>query len=155
MAKDSAKVEEYCWAKKVHDACSLTFDEQDGDPTPDDIAEQKLKTNDASETNSYLDEAVLGTLGNFIAQAWFPLDHQYAQALREHKTTIQSYYKSIVDITDRAAKRDIEAHYQPAINLIADTEILIDSKGQSAEEQYCRAENPNRPAKKKPFQSSG
>ncbi|KZL20061.1 hypothetical protein PsAD2_01547 [Pseudovibrio axinellae] len=66
---------------------------------------------------------------------WAPLDAKYSRSTKFHKTEIQSYYQQINTIADKAAKREFEAHYQRAINQIADLEVLIEGEGRAAEEK--------------------
>ncbi len=66
---------------------------------------------------------------------WAPLDDKYKQDLKKHKIEIQFYYNQINQIEDKAAKRPFEKHYQKAINLIADTQVLIEGEGRAAEEK--------------------
>lgn len=66
---------------------------------------------------------------------WTPLDPKYADELKGCKISLQLSYQQINSIPDKAAKRDFEKHYQTAINIVADTEVLIDGDGRAAEER--------------------
>ncbi|WP_109316480.1 hypothetical protein [Pseudovibrio ascidiaceicola] len=108
-------------------------------------AKTQIKTAEGMLKKDELKEArpVLASIDHLVEQMeyatgtniWTPMDPKYARELKGYKIDLQLNYQQINSIPDKAAKRDFEKHYQTAINLVADTEVLIEGDGRAAEDK--------------------
>lgn len=108
-------------------------------------AKSEIKTAEGLLKKEQIKEArpVLASIDHLVEQLeyatgtnnWAPLDPKYARELKGCKIDLQLSYQQINSIPDKTAKREFEKHYQTAINIVADTEVLIDGDGRAAEEK--------------------
>ncbi|MES0869765.1 hypothetical protein [Pseudovibrio sp. SCP19] len=84
-------------------------------------------------------QAELKTLNNLVEKTesyvrFVPVDPSLSRELKTTRIEIQSCYQQVNEVPDKALKRDFEKNYQVAINLLAETEDLIEGHGRSSEE---------------------
>ncbi|QUS55847.1 hypothetical protein [Pseudovibrio brasiliensis] len=108
-------------------------------------AKAQIKSAEGMLKKDQLKEArpVLASVDHLVEQmeyatgtnTWAPIDPKYARELKGYKIDLQLNYQQINSIPDKAAKREFEQHYQVAISLVADTEVLIEGDGRAAEDK--------------------
>ncbi|SFT77819.1 Josephin [Pseudovibrio denitrificans] len=84
-------------------------------------------------------QAELKNLDNMVEKTesyvkFVPVDPSLSRELKTTRIEIQSCYQQVNEVPDKALKRDFEKNYQVAINLLAETEDLIEGHGRSSEE---------------------
>ncbi|WP_057463195.1 hypothetical protein [Pseudovibrio sp. POLY-S9] len=87
-------------------------------------------------------QADLKVLSNLVEKAesyvkFVPVDPSFSIQLKSIRFQIQAYYQQANEVPDKALKRDFEKNYQVAINLLAETEDLIEGHGRSSEEDIA------------------